>query len=448
MKKPCVLFSPIGMTDPIKEHKDGPLLHIVRYYRPEAVTLFLTSEIVALHRLDDRYRRTADAIHPGIQWTVLEHTEIVQAQQFEIYDEPFRAALEDLHTRYPEHEILVNISSGTPQMQAALYLLSATMPFAIAPIQVSTPARGSNYGPKGKTQHFTTVEEELDTLNENGADASSDKRATRLHLHNVQAAILKKNIISQLQTYDYPAAASLMESAPELFTVKAQFLCVIAKQRLSLQTEQARRTAERARIPMQFSLPGQKLEPLYEYILTLDILLKRDAYADYARAVSPAITALIEVVAFRWLGRKKNELCKKDPAGYYRWNVNNLQQKEPELLNYLEQCFSAKFKGGALNSASLLNVLRYCNEKEYPRANETDLKDFKLLRRFEEKVRNFAAHQLTAIDKEMIQTASGISPNAVRDTLHRQFERLCDVPVKWDDYDRMNQEMIRELDRK
>ncbi|MCD8145793.1 MAG: hypothetical protein LUD84_00685 [Clostridiales bacterium] len=448
MEKRCVLFSPIGMTDPIKEHKDGPLLHIIRYYHPEAVTLFLTSEIMEIHQRDDRYRRTADAIQPGIQWTVLEHPEIKQAQQFEIYDEPFRAALEDLHNRYPEHEVLVNISSGTPQMQASLYLLSATMPFAVTPVQVSTPAKSSNYGPRGKTQHFTTVEEELSRLNETGADTVGDKRAARLHLHNLQATILKKNIVSQLQTYNYPAAASLMESAPELFTVKAQFLCTAAKLRLSLQTEDAHRTAERTQLPALFSLPGHRLEPLYENILTLDILLKRGACGDYARAVSPAITTMMEAVAFRWLGKGKDVVCCQDRAGIYRWDLNRLRQNTPELLDYFNRQFHGSFRGGAVNAAGLLNVLRYCRETGYPQANEKDLQDFEDLRRFEEKVRNFAAHQITAIDAGMIRAASGMEPENVRDILHRQFERLCDKPVPWDDYDRMNRALIAELDRK
>ena len=37
-----VLFSTLGMTDPIKNDFDGPLLHILRYYQPEKVYLFMT----------------------------------------------------------------------------------------------------------------------------------------------------------------------------------------------------------------------------------------------------------------------------------------------------------------------------------------------------------------------------------------------------------------------
>ena len=48
MKKqplPRVLFSCAGTTDPIRGEHDGPLLHIMRHYRPEKVLIFLTQEI-------------------------------------------------------------------------------------------------------------------------------------------------------------------------------------------------------------------------------------------------------------------------------------------------------------------------------------------------------------------------------------------------------------------
>ena len=51
-----VLFSTLGMTDPIKNDYDGPLLHIMRHYRPQRVYLFMTKRICELADKDDRYR--------------------------------------------------------------------------------------------------------------------------------------------------------------------------------------------------------------------------------------------------------------------------------------------------------------------------------------------------------------------------------------------------------
>ena len=41
MKK--VLISPVGLTDPLGSGFDGPLLHIVRHYRPDKIYILFTN---------------------------------------------------------------------------------------------------------------------------------------------------------------------------------------------------------------------------------------------------------------------------------------------------------------------------------------------------------------------------------------------------------------------
>ena len=55
MKK-YILFSAVGTTDPISNGYDGSILHICRKYLPEKVVLYLSKEMLELHRKDDRYR--------------------------------------------------------------------------------------------------------------------------------------------------------------------------------------------------------------------------------------------------------------------------------------------------------------------------------------------------------------------------------------------------------
>ena len=54
-----VLFSCVGTSDPIRGEHDGPMLHIVRNYRPEAVWLFLTPEMAQLSAADGRLENVA-----------------------------------------------------------------------------------------------------------------------------------------------------------------------------------------------------------------------------------------------------------------------------------------------------------------------------------------------------------------------------------------------------
>lgn len=479
-EKPCVLFSPVGMTDPIKGHKDGPLLHIVRYYRPKKVVLFLTGEIMERHKKDNRYCRTIRAVCP---YLTDEDIQIIESpkdgknkqggkngkgkkeedekvNKFELFDNCFRGELEKLHRDYPEHEILANVSSGTPQMEASLYVLAETLPFDIQLVQVHSP------NPADHPDHFGPVEEELAALRETGP-GDARNRTEALHTDNIQAAALEKALHEQLNSYDYSAAYKLIGSALEkysLFTSTASELCRAANQRLTLRTKDAYRTADRAKGKVTFSFSANKeMEPLYEYLLMLDVLLKREAYGDYARAVSPAITAIMEKVAFSWLGKKKEALCKKDSKNIYRWSTALLLQNEPALLDYFKKLNKEspdffEMKEVIVNSASLLNVLHYCKEAGKCRANDEDLKDFDDLRNFEENVRNLAAHTITAIDKALIEEISKVAPEDVREILHRQFEKVCNKnkpvqwddykPVQWDDYDRMNNRIFEALDRR
>ena len=58
-----ILVSVVGRTDPMRSEHDGPIMHIIRHYRPERAVLFLTEEIEALERpsicwmKDARWRR-------------------------------------------------------------------------------------------------------------------------------------------------------------------------------------------------------------------------------------------------------------------------------------------------------------------------------------------------------------------------------------------------------
>ena len=50
-----ILFSPLGMTDPIRNNHDGPLLQICRKYKPDVIYLFMSQEVCDIDSKDNRY---------------------------------------------------------------------------------------------------------------------------------------------------------------------------------------------------------------------------------------------------------------------------------------------------------------------------------------------------------------------------------------------------------
>ena len=53
-----VLFSVISGADPISYCKDGPMLHLCRWVKPDTTALFLSGDFLKYHRFDDRYRKS------------------------------------------------------------------------------------------------------------------------------------------------------------------------------------------------------------------------------------------------------------------------------------------------------------------------------------------------------------------------------------------------------
>jgi hypothetical protein len=86
---PKVLFSTLGMTDPIKNDHDGPFLHILRHYKPRKAYLFMTKRVCELADLDDRYRLQTIKLceKEGFNCEIIElrHEEIDNPQQFDIF---------------------------------------------------------------------------------------------------------------------------------------------------------------------------------------------------------------------------------------------------------------------------------------------------------------------------------------------------------------------------
>jgi hypothetical protein len=90
----------------------------------------------------------------------------------------------------------------------------------------------------------------------------------------------------------------------------------------------------------------------------------------------------------------------------------------------------------------MLHILRYFKETKSP---SFDMTPYDHLRSFEAGVRNLAAHQVTAITREMIYESTGLEVEVVHHELQHCFECIA-APKKglcWNGYRRMNQSIAK-----
>ena len=146
-----ILFTPIGGTDPISATncKDGSMLHICRFYKPDKVVMYMSKEILEFQEQDDRYRyclnQLGALIHHQMEYEIIERKDLVSVHEFDYYYQDFRSIIQKIYQQMDATDILLlNVSSGTPAMKSGLLVLLTLGEFPAKAIQVATPERKIN----------------------------------------------------------------------------------------------------------------------------------------------------------------------------------------------------------------------------------------------------------------------------------------------------------------
>ena len=239
------LFSPIGNTDPIKYLYDGSMLHICRYYEPDVVYLYLSKEMAENHKKDNRYVETlnllGDFLNHKFEVHIIENPDMVEVQQYDVFYDEFRKIISEIEEqKEKEDQLLVNMASGTPGMKSALLIMA--------------------------------------TLAENRCQEVKCLNLMRL----LKIDMIKKHLLS----YDYHAALAVgKEIKDELNPVAWKWL-QSADARAVLDWERMNRVLPENNGIISAVRQENKKKILFEYLLALDLKVKRGEYADFIRGIT------------------------------------------------------------------------------------------------------------------------------------------------------------------
>ena len=450
-----VLFSPVSDRDPCSAdpvyrdiYRDGALLHIVRKYRPQKAYLFLTERFQAFEAQDHRYSSMLEHVSPGIEIQFMHcPKEITNAALFDQFDHLFRDYLEQIHAENMDAQLLVNLSSGTPQMQASLYLLKATIGFKVFPIQVLTPRKDSN---TSRDFYSTTLAE--NNLGEDGIVTRQDSddntvtftedRCQEVTCTNAVRTIMVKNITKLVQSYAYTAAKDLYENSKEkeLFSPQLPILLKEAAAHLNL-NEEGKKGQDFYEPAIQNA--SEEARRCYDYLLYLETLVKREAWNDYSRALSPVLTTIMRMRLKR-AGYDILIFCDTDQNGVAKMKRHLLQNKTPNFLRYLDHQYWRSFKDGPLSAIQMLHYMEYLKNECHV---DLEVKKFQKLRKAEETIRNFASHEMKGITEQQIQEKTGSSAEEILALLRDEYQIAIGVnSLKWNGLKRIEGKILAELD--
>ncbi len=434
-----ILFSPLGKTDPISNQRDGSMLHICRIYKPDKVYLYMSKEILQDHESDNRYvfclEKLGELLDHNFEIEIIERPELVYVHKLDDFYEEFKRCLQEIE-KENEGEILFNVSSGTPAMKMGLQVLASLYPERYTAIQVETPAKAANKEHEDTDHYDVKLQWECNLDNqETFIDRSSRSKTDTLFL-NIQ----KENIKRLIREYDYSAALMLAENMEGALSGKAVLYLKAAERRNLLDISGAQKLlGKETQDVLQIAVGEEK--DIIEYLINLNIKLRKRQYADYIRAITPVVLDILLVYMRKKQGVSEEKFCVRSRKGIWYLNINKMEKSAPDILAILKRKYPM-LKENPLSSDYVSEIIL---------AKEEDLKvisSIEKIREVEREIRNYAAHEIVAITEESILRDASIRPEEIIELL-KFLSIRAGIKIRkedWKSYDRMNENIIHAIE--
>lgn len=426
-----ILISAVGTTDPISNNHDAALLHIARNYRPDKIVLVYSQEMLVKQDLINKVLLSIEGYNPIIEidYTILNNDEVF------LFDKMYEVMglIVQKYTN-DDDEIILNLSSGTPQIISALFALNRINDYNTQAIQVPTPKNGAN------RKYTPLTDSEIDVLILENQDNSLDfvDRCIKDKSEKFTQALVKRHLRSLIASFDYQAAEAIIN--------RKEYNKLLSKKRIAYIREKLNdfsRVFKNQSILsdiLSFPLDDSQKKAL-NYYLMIDVLKEREHIADVLIKAKSLAEFVIE------------ETIKKDHEGLivFDGNLPKLNPDFPDCEAILDDIDKKMKKSRGIEDTeerifsvqSTLNLLSYLNILEfyeYDYQLQTAINGILSLNG----ERNKVAHGLSEIDTRLLS----------RKKLKQLSENLRLLLVDclgidssyFNYYDKQNEELIKMLE--
>ncbi|HBJ23398.1 MAG TPA: type III-A CRISPR-associated protein Csm6 [Streptococcus salivarius] len=426
-----MLTSAVGTTDPISNNHDAALLHIARNYRPDKIVLVYSQEMMVKQDLINKVLLSIEGYNPIIEIdsTILNNDEVfLFDKMYEVMGMIVQKYTND------DDEIILNLSSGTPQIISALFALNRINDYNTQAIQVATPKKGAN------REYKPLTDSEIDALIVANQDNSLDfvDRSIKDKSEKFTQALVKRHLRSLIASFDYQVAEAIIN--------RKEYNKLLSKKRIAYIREKLNdfsRVFKNQSILsdiLSFPLEDSQKKAL-NYYLMIDVLKEREHIADVLIKAKSLAEFVIE------------ETIKKDHEGLivFDGNLPKLNPDFPDCEAILDDIDKKMKKSRGIEDTeerifsvqSTLNLLSYLNILEfyeYDSQLQTAINGILSLNG----ERNKVAHGLSEIDTRLLS----------RKKLKQLSENLRLLLVEclgidssyFNYYDKQNEELIKMLE--
>ena len=312
-----VLISAVGDTDPIRNFHDGALVHIARKYRPEKIIIVFSERTISKKDDIEKVIRSIDSEYlPEIVY----HEPIILNNEVHIFDtmyDQFESIIQQYYTK--DDELLLNLSSATPQVKAALFIINRLSEINVKAIQVPTPVNDSNENvPHDNVEDIDIL---IDTNEDNVEDfvdrTLEDESEKFLH------ALMKKTIRDFIKKYDYKASLEIANQLPDFPGLKD------CRKKLQDIVD----SLDRQAVPQLLrtkSWNEQKKKVLNAY-LTIDLQIERGNFSEGLIRIKSLTEFILEdFIKDRYPGLLDTYTNASEKKYLGLWDYNNILEDENE----------------------------------------------------------------------------------------------------------------------
>lgn len=426
-----ILISAVGTTDPISNNHDAALLHIARNYRPDKIVLVYSQEMLVKQDLINKVLLSIEGYNPIIEIdsTILNNDEVF------LFDKMYEVMglIVQKYTN-DDDEIILNLSSGTPQIISALFALNRINDYNTQAIQVPTPKNGAN------RKYTPLTNSEIDALILENQDNSLDfvDRCIKDKSEKFTQALVKRHLRSLIASFDYQAAEAIIN--------RKEYNKLLSKKRIAYIREKLNdfsRVFKNQSILsdiLSFPLDDSQKKAL-NYYLMIDVLKEREHIADVLIKAKSLAEFVIE------------ETIKKDHEGLivFDGNLPKLNPDFPDCEAILDDIDKKMKKSRGIEDTeerifsvqSTLNLLSYLNILEfyeYDSQLQTAINGILSLNG----ERNKVAHGLSEIDTRLL---SRKKLKQLSENLRLLLVDCLGIDsIYFNYYDKQNEELIKMLE--
>lgn len=204
------LFSCVGFSDPFRNGYDGPLLNIVRSKKPDKIILVFSEGTIGNQ---EKISAAINGIEDSYKPSIIVDPEETPDKDTPYFDKMFKILYDKIMKYFLEEEnITLNLSSGTPAMESALFSINRILGLNVSAYQVKTPVNDSNENIEFNLSDGNDGESPESTVQNTSDRILSDKG------EKFEQTLIKENVKQFIQEYDYLSAYELIKNDPVLST--------------------------------------------------------------------------------------------------------------------------------------------------------------------------------------------------------------------------------------